>query len=159
MSTDALRIEHENIQRAVQESRRQSVVAGDTAFVRTMQKVMDDYREARAAGLTKEQAVPGIEAVLRSVWPKRATKFPPTCDACEDTGYMEHTCWAQQRCERPFCNTAHPGHEHQYVTPCSCPKGDGPGGRTRKAQLDEIGEAMKVRPRKRSGFSRFGGGA
>jgi hypothetical protein len=153
MSRDALREEHESLQRATQDARRHSLAGGVTAFVRAMQKVMDDYRDARAAGMSRADAVKGIAAELRSVWPHHPTKFGPQCDACEDTGWREMSCWSEQRCGREMCAKAHPGHEHLYVVPCDCPKGD-PKGKGRQRQMDDISEAMKVRKPKPRGFAR-----
>jgi hypothetical protein len=56
-----------------------------------------------------------------------------------------------------MCALADPGLEHRYVTPCHCPKGDGPGGRTRAAQLEDMSETIRVTPAKKcTGSSRFG---
>jgi hypothetical protein len=156
VTDDPLAEEHASLQRAVAASRRTPIAAVETQFVRAMQTVMDDYRQARADGLTRDQAIPGIELVLRSVWGKKPSKFGPTCDACEDTGWRRHSCWADLRCGRPFCAAAHPSHEHGYVSPCACAKGDLRSGRGRAAAMDDVSEAMKVRTPKKRGFSRFG---
>ncbi len=158
MSTDTLREEHESLQRGVRDSRREALAAPETAFVREMQGVMDDYSAARKAGTPRDIAIQGIEAVLRSAWPQKPSKFGPVCDSCDDTGWTEHTCTDRVRCERKQCQEGHPGREHTYVVACHCPRGDGPGGRTRAKQLDEISEAMQIRKpaKKRGGFSRMG---
>jgi hypothetical protein len=153
--SDALREEHDRLQRAVKASRREAATSGDSAFVRTMIQAMEDYREARAGGLSREDGIRGLESVLRSCWTHPPSKFGPACDACGDTGWTEHTCWAEVRCDRRSCQEAHPSREHTYVVPCHCARGDGPGGRRRAAQVDEISEAMKTRKPKTRGLSRF----
>lgn len=157
MSRDALREEHESLQRATLDARRHSVAGNLTAFVRKMQKVMDDYREARAAGMSRADAVKGIEAELRSVWPHRPSKFGPACDACEDTGWREVVCWSDLRCGRESCAKGHPGFEHTYVMACDCAKGDRRAGRLAMDTPDAVADAMRVRKPKRSGFSRWNG--
>jgi hypothetical protein len=159
MSRDALREEHESLQRATQDARRHVLTGSLTAFVRKMQTVMDDYLAARAAGLSRMDAVRGIEAELRSVWPHRQTKFGPQCDACEDIGWREQTCWADHRCGRASCANGHPGYEHLYVVACECPKGDVRAGRG-MATPDAVADAMRTtRKPRRSSFSRWGGAA
>lgn len=155
MSRDALREEHESLQRATQDARRHAIVGNVTAFVRTMQRVMDEYREARAAGISRADAVKGIEAELRSVWPHRPSKFGPQCDACEDTGWREQTCWSDLRCGREMCAKAHPGFEHLFVVPCDCQKGDRRAGRGMDTP-DAVAEAMRIRKPRAKSFSRFG---
>jgi len=155
MTRDILREEHEALQRATQAARHAAAFGPVTPFVAEMRQVMDDYLQARTAGLTRDEAVKGIEAVLRSVWGRPTTKFGPACDACDDTGWVAHTCWDQLRCGRPRCVTGHPGFEHGYVTPCSCAKGDRVSGRARSGS-DALAEAMRVRKPRQRGFSKLG---
>jgi hypothetical protein len=77
-------------------------------FVRAMHECMNAYREARAQGLERADAAKGIEHVLREMWPKPASKFGPTCQACGDTGYEEYICRQWARCERHSCQRLPP---------------------------------------------------
>lgn len=155
MSTDKLRDEHEQLQRAVLDSRRHAEAMPVSEFVREMRKVMDDYRDARAAGMSREDAEKGIESALRSLWPKPPSKFGPVCDDCDDTGWQEQTCSVVHRCGRQRCEQGPSSVEHTYVVACHCPRGDGPAGRTLASPVDQVSEATKSKPKKR-GFSRFG---
>lgn len=155
MSTDALREEHESLQRAVAASRRQFAVSSDSAFVREMKKAIEDYLELRARGMSREDGIKGLEAVLREMWPNKPSKFAPECAACDDTGWREMTCWAEQRCSRTRCQEVHPAHEHRYVVPCDCSRGDKRAGRNMDTP-DAIAEAMRVRKPKPRGWSAVG---
>jgi len=153
-SPDPLRDEHASLQRAVSASRRAFVQSPDSAFVKAGREVMDDYAAMRKAGVSREDAVKGIESVLRAIWAKPVSKFQDTCDLCGDTGYQEHTCWHEQRCERDRHRDWHPSQEHVYVSPCGCTKGD----RFRPPQYapeDEIA-ALGRTSKPRKGFTRYG---
>jgi hypothetical protein len=150
--TDALREEHAALQRAVKQSRRQ-FTASDSAFVRDGWAAMDDYQKMRQEGVSRDDAVKGIEAVIRSAWPKAVSKFSSECQACDDTGWHEQTCWSEQRCTRKGC-VDNPAREHQYVSACYCPKGD----RFKPKQYapeDEIAAVGRTQ-RKPKGFTRYG---
>lgn len=155
MSQDALRQEHESLQRAVQLSRRQFTVAPESAFVRAMLDAMDDYARVRKEGVSREDGVRGIEQVLRATWPKPPSKFSAGCEGCEDTGWRELTCWSEHRCGRQSCVEGHPSREHRYVEPCGCEKGDRFRPRVHVAD-DEIAAVGRTRKAKPRGFTRFG---
>lgn len=93
-------------------------------FVRSMRRAMDDFRQAREAGMSQADAERGLEAVLRDSWEKPATKFPPLCDACDDVGWREMTCWSAQRCGRKICTDMRDDWGHFYVESCGCVAGD-----------------------------------
>jgi hypothetical protein len=121
----------------------------DDTFVQTMQGAMADYRHARAAGLTREEAEKGIEAVLRDAWPKPPSKFRATCDACDDIGWREVLCWSERRCGRIICARADSSHEHIYVVPCDCPKGEGKG-QGPKVVVEDIASTMRETPKRKT---------
>lgn len=154
MSDDPLREEHARLQRVVAMSRHKFAVSTDGVFARTMMAAMDEYHAARKAGMSREDACRGLEAVLRDVWPKPTTKFPPQCEACQGTGYRDMTCWHEQRCQREICHTAHPSFEHGYVVTCECTAGD--KFRPVSQQPDDVVAAAGRMPRKRKpqGWSR-----
>lgn len=121
-------------------------------FVRTMRQAMDAYRQARAEGVERDDAIKGLEHVIRETWPKPATKFPPQCDLCEDTGYQEHVCRQYARCERRTCNQKGEAWQHLFVRPCECAKGVRFEPTSRPvADLAAVGRVAKKR-----GFSRMG---
>jgi hypothetical protein len=123
------------------------------AFARAMRQVMRDYEGARAAGVSREDAVKGIEEVLREVWPGKVTKFP-ACDGCDGTGWRLCYCTDALRCRRELCTRRHPAWEHTYVVPCECEKGD--KFRPRLVQPDDLGDVAKTRKRRSGGWSRMG---
>lgn len=154
--TDHLRDEHESLQRAVQQSRKAFAAGPASPFVKAMQDTMDEYLRMRKEGVSREDAVKGIEAVLREVWPKPTTKFPPACDGCEGTGWHRRTCWHEQRCGRLRCQQLHPAWEHFYVVPCHCTDGD--RFRPRAVESDDEIAAMsrtETRKPKPRGFTRW----
>jgi len=156
---DALAVEHAHLQRATREARAKATTPADTAFVRAMRAVMDDYLAARAAGLSREEGVVGIEVELRERWLHRPTKYGPACDDCDDTGWRQVLCSARDRCGREACATGHPAREHTYVVPCSCVRGDRHAGRQRATPPPATPDASATRPRRRPrpGFTRMGG--
>ena len=149
MSTDTLRDEHEALQRAVVASRRNFSASPDGPFAKAMTEALNDYLGMRQAGVSRDDAVKGIEAVLREAWPHKPSKFGPQCQTCEDTGYVEHVCWDSQRCGRQRCLKLGASFEHRYLTRCGCmpvtPTVD-----------DSIEVAVRSRKPKPRGFSRFG---
>lgn len=152
--TDLLRQEHDSLQRAVKLSRRQFEQSPESAFAKAMREAMDDYSTMRQSGVAREDAVKGLEAVLRAMWPKPPSKFDVNCHGCEDTGWRFMACWDQQRCGRKWC-AEHAAMEHGYVTACECDKGDRFRPRL-YAPEDEIAAAGKVRKPKPRGFTRVG---
>lgn len=139
--------------KAAREARRAFASSADSRFVKVMQDAMRQYVEARRDGVDREHAVKGLEAELRGAWPKSVSKFTPDCDACEDTGYREMTCWDRQRCGRKVC-AANPERVHLYAVPCECPAGDKMRTKYRgpEDELTRVGKTQK----KRGGFSRMG---
>lgn len=128
----------------------------DSKFVRTMQAAISQYLTARTQGVSREDGIRGLEEELRGAWPKSVSKFKPGCDACEDTGWAEHTCWDQHRCGRRVCAN-NPDRQHLYVEPCHCPKGD-----AKRARVPVMEDAMAAagrtqRKRKPGGWRQAGG--
>jgi hypothetical protein len=152
--TDQLREEHASLQRAVKQSRRAFEQSPESAFAKAGREVMDDYDAMRKAGVSQEDAVKGIEAVLRAIWPKPVSKFSDVCEVCGDTGYQEHTCWHEHRCARDRHRDWHPAQEHAYVSPCDCQRGDRFRPRPYAPQ-DEIAAVARSKA-KPKGFTRYG---
>jgi hypothetical protein len=133
--------------------RREFLTSPVSAFVRAMKGAITQYLAAREQGVSRQDGIRGLEEELRGAWPKSVSKFKPACDACDDTGYREWTCWDQQRCGREVC-AKNPERTHLYVVPCDCAKGDRfrPKTFTPDDQLASVGRTHK----KRGGFTRFG---
>lgn len=125
-----------------------------SAFVAAMQRAIGLYREARGQGVSREDACRGLELELREAWPKSVSKFRPACDACEDTGFVEMTCWDQQRCSRKLC-ADNPERQHPYVVPCHCIKGDRFKPR-QVSQDDVIAAAGRTAKKKARGWRQVG---
>ena len=143
-------------ERAKARQSRRAFAVEDSAFVRAMKAVTVDYLAARAAGVSREDAVKGIEAVLRDVWPvRKLSKFQPACAQCDDTGYVERTCSRDLRCGRERCHKQHPAWEHAYVEPCGCPAGD--KKRTRQRSTEDALAAVGKTQKKRGSWPRVGG--
>jgi hypothetical protein len=126
-------------------------------FVTAMQACMRDYLAARAHGVSQEDAVRGIEEVVRAVWPVRRSKFPPTCTICDDLGWRVVECHHGLRCGRERCSWAEDAWTHPFVVPCGCTTGDRfrrSGQRPRVTPEDDLAAAGKTRKSTR-GFARL----
>jgi hypothetical protein len=124
-------------------------------FGPVMRKAMDQFHRMRTEGVSREDAIRGIDAELRDSWPFPPTKFP-ACSGCDGTGWRITTCTHQARCgrERP-CSLQTPDFEHDYAVECECTAGE----RFRKQRFDNpeehlaaVGRRQKAKPR---GFSRL----
>lgn len=147
--------EHEADARAERKAiyaKRKDFTAAFGSFVRTMRDAMTGYLGMRAQGVEREDAIKGLESVIRDTWPKPTTKYPPACDLCEDTGYQQHLCRQYARCERVNCNQKGESWQHLYVRPCECVKGQRFEPKARYTpELATVGKVAK----KRGGFSRM----
>jgi hypothetical protein len=127
----------------------------DSQFVKAMKRVMSDYLEARAQGVSRADAVKGIEEVLRAEWPQRPTKFP-TCEGCGGAAWRVTYCTHNRRCGRERCSMAEPEYEHSYVVYCDCEAGVTLRGKhDRKGIEDDLARIGRTKKRAR-GFSRLG---
>jgi hypothetical protein len=125
-------------------------------FVRKMREVITDYLKARESGVSREDAVKGIEEVLRAEWPKRLSKFE-TCAGCDDSGWRLTECVHGMRCNRYRCGIAESSWYHEYVVPCECQKGDKfrrSGMVPQRSPDDDLSSVGKTK--KRGGFARLG---
>lgn len=123
-------------------------------FVRVMRETMREYIVAREQGVSQEDAVKGIEAVLRAEWPQRPTKYP-TCDECDNSGWRITACTHAMRCNRYRCGTSEPAWEHNYAVPCECVSGDKFRAKP-PAVVDELATVGRTKRRRQGGFSRMG---
>lgn len=93
-------------------------------ITKTLMGAMDEYHRMRSEGVSKDDAVKGLELVLREVMPMKGTP-PRICEDCTGTGWELRHCRYGARCNRRLCGEAPPGErEHDYVVPCHCPLGD-----------------------------------
>ena len=153
MSPDPLREAHRELRKSVREARRAFAQSPLSRFVRAMREAMDDFRTARSEGVSREDGIRGIEAVLRDVWPKEASKFAPKCSTCDDTGWRELFCDDRMRCGREWC-AKRPETQHAYVEPCHCAEGEKKRKRTWNGS-EHIGAVGRT-AKKRGSFSRIG---
>ncbi len=133
-------------------AKRNVFAAANSAFVSTMQQAMDAYRQARAEGVERDDAIKGLEHVIRETWARPTTKFGPTCEDCDDVGYQHFLCRQYARCERLNCNAKGEDWQHAYVRPCECPKGQ--RYEPRAQQVTDLAAVGKVKAKR--GFSRMG---
>ena len=143
------------VRKLAQQGRRAFEASPLSRFVRKMREVMDDYLKAREAGVSREDAVKGIEDVLRAEWTHRPSKFD-TCGACDNTGWRMTECIHGMRCNRYKCGISESSWWHPYAVPCDCPNGD--KHRKRLVQVDdELASIGKAKRRKKpGGFTRIG---
>lgn len=131
-------------------------------FVHAMQACVRDYLAARSQGVNQEDAIKGINEVVRAVWPARRSKFPLTCTICDDIGWRIVECHHGLRCGRERCSWADESWTHTFAVPCGCAKGDPfrrSGQRPRATPDDDLAAAGKTKGRKRlKGFSRIADG-
>ena len=152
MTTETLEPDVQTLRQQARERRRAFARSSDSRFVAAMKTVLQDYLHARAQGMLRDDAVKGIEAALRELWPKRPSKFSARCGACDDTGWRLMECSHALRCGRESCSRREDNYAHAFVVPCACGKGD--RFRARLQSLEE--EVARVgRTKKRTGFSRM----
>jgi hypothetical protein len=155
MNPDAAFVELAEAKKAVRASRRAFASTVASKFVKAMQHAFGLYREARKQGTSRDEAAVGLEQALRAAWPKAPSRFARDCDACEDTGWVEHFCWHEQRCGRKSCSE-NPERQHAYVTACHCVKGDRFRPKVFNPE-DAIAATARTQRKKRGGFTRMGG--
>lgn len=88
--------------------------------VAELQSAMDDYLAMRAAGVTREDAVKGLEGLLRVLLPmRRAEEWHYECVVCEDSGFEFRTCYpdTSYHCGMRSCRKRR---EHTYTVFCAC---------------------------------------
>jgi hypothetical protein len=109
--------------------------------------------------VSRADAVKGLEAVIRAVWPARPSRFPPLCPTCDDVGWQLVRCTHARRCGRWRCSGAEEAWTHTLVVACPCPKGDPyrrSGTRPVERPEDAVEAASHTR-RRRGGLSRLAG--
>lgn len=153
---DPLAREHQRLRDEARAARREFARSPEGSFARTMQDAITDYLKARDEGVSREDALKGLEAVVRSCWPRgRNREWKYLCDTCDDTGWEYRECRPYRRCQ-PKHDDWPSERTHTYVTPCQCEKGD--RFRKRAHQLDQEQELTQIAKRKKAsgGFSRIG---
>lgn len=78
----------------------------------TLADTMRQYHDARAVGVSHEDACLGLEAVLRDVLP--LSHYPAWCVACDDSGWEPLDCNGRQ------CGRTWEHGPHGYVVECPC---------------------------------------
>ncbi len=129
--SDALREAHKALKKAVPKLRRDAhQTEGKLASAfRQALTLIDSQREA---GVSREERLQGLDAVLRDAWPTvRPWKY--VCQRCDDVGWAPAICTPDRPCGRPFRLSGSAGDDytgrgrctpgHDYVEPCLCSKG------------------------------------
>lgn len=105
-------------------SPRQRVLSGEvqpvqSVAVKDLADAMTDYHAMRKAGVSRDDAVKGLEGLLRVLMPmSRAEPWHYDCEACLDTGFELRTCYPESgHCGMPKCRGAR---EHPYTVRCAC---------------------------------------
>jgi len=142
------------LRRAVRAGRRAFAISMDSVFVKAMKKAMELYRQARGQGVSRADALKGLELEVRGAWAKPPSKFAPACGSCDDTGWVEHTCWDRHQCGRRVCAN-NPERQHLYVDPCGCANGDRMRKRVRTTD-DAIAAAGRTQKRKSGNWKQAG---
>jgi len=135
---ESLRAAHRDVKRAVTASRRTAHRA-EGRLAQVFADAMAVVDQQRAAGVSREERLKGLEGILREAWPK-TRDWHYLCEACDDTGLVQKVCRKGARCDggstrmdsqggtpgkyRRLC-VLHPesDYEHDYGEPCHCPKG------------------------------------
>lgn len=123
MSDDALREEHNRLRAEAFEKRRQ-FARTEGRFAKAMTQAVGEYLAMRENGVPREDAVKGLEAVLRDTWPGRTSKFSARCDRCDDCGWAIMHCTYALRCGRKSCSEYDDTWEHMFAVACDCEAGD-----------------------------------
>ena len=106
------------------------------------------YRDMRAQGQTKAEAVAYLEGVLRQTWPrKRGEPWRYLCNECDDTGLRVGECSGDATCGR---GKAHG--PHSFGAPCWCSLGARFKAKPKTAEDYESAAGKTAR----RGFSRMG---
>ena len=126
----------------------------ESRFVRTMKECITDYSRAIAEGVSQEDAVKGLESVLRAESPFRISKFKD-CDGCGGSGRRLLECNHALRCGREACSEREEGYAHTYVVPCECDKGDKFRARPTVVE-DDLAQAARAKRRKQTGWTQWG---
>lgn len=137
----------------------------DLQLANTIEWALREKKNQRELGATHEEAEENFEKTIRAAWPKmRDEPWHYLCDRCDDTGFIRRVCEPGNRCEgwstykssatmpdgkykRRLCTLPHAGnYTHDYVSFCSCPKGE--MMRPKQKQASDFTEAAKTPKRK-----------
>jgi hypothetical protein len=108
--------------RDVRDKRRNFTQAPVGKLAKRMFDALGEYLEYRKAGVSREDAVKGIEAVLREEIPLSPFR-DDECVNCDDTGFEIKTCSRFRRCGRNSCLRKPAEYEHQFADLCTCTEG------------------------------------
>lgn len=154
--TDVLAQEHERLRADAKRARAEFARSPQGKWAAFMWGAVESYLRMRADGVPREDALKGLELVVREHWPRgREREWKYLCETCRDTGWRYDECRRFHRC-KPEHDDLHEERSHVYVTPCSCSKGD--RFRRQAETLDSEAELAQVgrRKKKPTGFTRIG---
>jgi hypothetical protein len=125
---------------------------------KALREAMTEYHKYRSAGVDRDDAERGLTEVLRGVF--KLTRYPPACEECDGTGWVERRCRQWARCGRRRCQEADPNLEHTYVDTCVCEAGDRRRARPQAdaPSLEAVGAGKRPSSRRpMGGFRPLGG--
>lgn len=153
--SDPLAQEHAQLRAGVRQQRREFAGSVEGKFATVMWNAVKSYLRMREEGVPREDALKGLELVVREHWPRgRQREWKYLCDDCRDTGWKSGRCRPYARC-KPDHDYLDADREHDFVSPCHCGQGD--RFRRQSADMDSEAELAKVgRKRKTTNWSRPG---
>jgi hypothetical protein len=156
-TNDVLAQEHAQLRAAVRGSRKEFARSVEGQFARVMWGAVSEYLRMLADGVPREDALKGLEDVVRDVWPRgREREWKYLCDDCRDTGWEYRRCRAFNRCQ-PKHDDWPSEREHDCVVACHCPKGDRFKRRSAPISTEqELAQVGKTRRKSSGGWSRPG---
>lgn len=117
---------------------------------------LNDYLDARAKGMSVEDAAKGLEATLREAIPPSPYTRPYVCETCSDTGFEPCECDGSAGAHGPTCGRQSLHDAHHYVRTCFCEKGAKMNQQKVQADAEQAAIAAAAKPRKRTSWSRMG---
>ena len=151
VTLNSLPPEHATLARDARRQRRSFQRSKLGTWARQMEDAMTEFLKMRAAGMSREDGIVGLEIIVRELWPPRPARG---CGTCDRTGYREMVCTHGMRCGRYRCSCAEQAFEHAYVVPCECSDGD--RHRARVETPDDAVVAAGRTQKAKKGFSRIG---
>jgi hypothetical protein len=150
---DPLAQEHAQLRADARQQRREFAGSVEGKFAKVMWGAVSEYLQMRADGVAREDALKGLEDVVRAHWPRgRAREWKYLCDDCRDTGWEYRRCKPYARCQ-PKHDDWDSEREHDYVVRCHCPKGHIP---TPIGGDDELVKVGRTKRRPTTSWSRPG---
>lgn len=155
MSEPVVDLEIAAAKRSATLNRSKFIRSPEGQFARLMMAAMREYHRMRDEGVSREDAIRGVEIELRDSWPLRRIARAEPCVGCGGTGWRLTSCDYSLRCQRENCQSTPPEWTHPYVVPCDCELGD----RFRpsaNANFDPLASVGRSKKKKEKTWTRLG---